>query len=105
VAVPPPQPQPQQPAEVAPALRLGQIYTPEQQREYNKSIDESLASAKNSLARIAAKRLTAEQAQQADSIRTLQRQAEQAREQDLLTAANLARRADLLAKDLLGRLP
>jgi len=32
-------------------------------------------------------------------------QAEQTREQDLVTAVNLARRADLLAKDLLERLP
>jgi hypothetical protein len=38
-------------------------------------------------------------------IQTFQRQAEQARETDLVTAVNLARRADLLAQDLLKRLP
>jgi vacuolar-type H+-ATPase subunit E/Vma4 len=57
------------------------------------------------LERIAAKRLNAEQTQAVENIKTFQKQAEQAREQDLLTAANLARRADLLAKDLLERLP
>jgi len=36
---------------------------------------------------------------------TLQKQAEQARQEDLLTAVSLARRADQLAQDLLGRLP
>jgi hypothetical protein len=51
------------------------------------------------------KNLTPEQSKTAETIRTFQKQAEQAREQDLLTAVNIARRADLLAKDLLERLP
>jgi hypothetical protein len=38
-------------------------------------------------------------------IQTFQKQAEQARELDLVTAVNLARRADLLAQDLIKRLP
>jgi hypothetical protein len=41
----------------------------------------------------------------ADRVRTYLSQAEQARDQDLVTAVNLARRADLLAKDLFERLP
>lgn len=95
----PPEPEP-------PAVpRLGQIFTQEQTREYNRSLDESLERVRKALAAIGNRTLTAEQSQIADSIRTFQRQAEQAREQDLLTAVNLARRADLLAKDLLGRLP
>jgi hypothetical protein len=99
------QTQPQEPVEPAKALRLGQIFTQEQQREYNRTIDESLERVRQNLEKIAAKRLTADQSREAESIRTFQRQAEQAREQDLLTAVNLARRADLLAKDLLQRLP
>jgi hypothetical protein len=38
-------------------------------------------------------------------IQTFQKQAEQARDADLVTAVNLARRADLLAQDLIKRLP
>jgi hypothetical protein len=41
----------------------------------------------------------------AELVRTFLSQAEQTREQDLVTAVNLAKRADLLAKDLLERLP
>jgi hypothetical protein len=40
-----------------------------------------------------------------ERVRSYLAQAEQTREQDLVTAVNLARRADLLAKDLLERLP
>jgi hypothetical protein len=41
----------------------------------------------------------------AERIRTLQKQAEQARQEDLVTGVNLARRADQLAQDLHNRLP
>jgi hypothetical protein len=54
---------------------------------------------------VAGKNLNAEQTENANRIRTFQKQAEQAREQDLVTAVSLARRADLLAKDLLDHLP
>jgi len=57
------------------------------------------------LAIVEGKNLTADQKETAERIRTFRKQAEQAREQDLLTAVSLARRADLLAKDLLERLP
>jgi hypothetical protein len=54
---------------------------------------------------VAGKALNAEQSEIAERIRTFQKQAEQARDQDLVTAVNLARRADLLAQDLVERLP
>jgi hypothetical protein len=54
---------------------------------------------------VAGKSLNGEQSEIADRIRTFEKQAEQAREQDLVTAVNLAKRADLLAQDLLQRLP
>jgi isocitrate lyase len=57
------------------------------------------------LATVEGKNLTPEQKEIAERIRTFRKQAEQAREQDLLTAVSLARRADLLAKDLLEHLP
>ena len=85
--------------------RLGQIFTAEQVREYNRSLDENLDRVKKALNNLAGKKLNPEQTEVVNRIRTFQVQAEQAREQDLVTAVSLARRADLLAKDLLGRLP
>jgi hypothetical protein len=85
--------------------RLGQIFTPDQQREYNRSLDQSLEHVKRALAIVAGKSLNQEQNDIANKIRTFQKQAEEAREQDLLTAVELAKRADVLAQDLLERLP
>jgi hypothetical protein len=94
-------PQPEAP----PPPRLGQVFTAEQLRDYNRSYDESLDRVRKAVQVIEKKSLNADQAQMLESIRAFQKQAEQAHEQDLLTAVNLARRADLLARDLLGRLP
>ncbi len=85
--------------------RLGQIFTAEQLREYNRSLDESLDRVRRVLGSVAGKNLNPELAQIVGRIQTFQKQAEQAREQDLVTAVNLARRADLLAQDLVKRLP
>jgi len=100
-ATPPPAPQPETP----PLPKLGQIFTAAQLREYNQTLDQSLETVRRVLAVAAGKNLNADQSEIVNRIRTFQRQAEQAREQDLVTAVNLARRADLLARDLLGRLP
>jgi len=94
----PPEPQP-------PAPRLGQIFTAEQLREYNRSLEESLERVKRVLGSVAGRSLNPELTQIVSRIQTFQMQAEQAREQDLVTAVNLARRADLLAQDLVKRLP
>jgi len=94
----PPEPQPTPP-------RLAQIFTAEQQREYNRALDESLDRVKRVLGNVAGRNLNPELAQIVGRIQTFQKQAEQAREQDLVTAVNLARRADLLAQDLVKRLP
>jgi hypothetical protein len=94
---------PAAPAAVAP--RLAQMLTPEEQRENVKTLDESLDRVNRNLLILEGKNLTADQKETAERIRTFRKQAEQAREQDLLTAVSLARRADLLAKDLLERLP
>jgi hypothetical protein len=106
VPVTPPKPATTAPAElpVAPP-RLAQMLTPEQLRENTRTLDESLERVNRALAIIEGKNLTADQKDIAERIRTFKKQAEQARrEQDLLTAVSLARRADLLAKDLLERL-
>ena len=51
------------------------------------------------------KNLGAEERDTMEKITAFQKQAVQAREEDLVTAVNYARRADLLAKDLLAHLP
>ena len=85
--------------------KLGQILPVEQAREYTRTLDESLDRVKKALDTLARRTLSSEQADTVERIRTFQKQAEQAREQDLVTAVSLARRADLLAKDLVERLP
>jgi hypothetical protein len=54
---------------------------------------------------LARRNLAADQREKMAQIREFLTQAKQAREQDLMTAVNLARHADTLAKDLIGRLP
>jgi hypothetical protein len=100
---PPPAVVPPEPVPTAP--RLGQIFTADQLREYNRALEESLDRVKKVLGTVAGRNLNSEQTQMVQRIQTFQRQAEQAREQDLVTAVNLARRADLLAQDLVKRLP
>ena len=104
VATPRPAPPPPVP-EPAPSPRLGQIFTADQSREYNRALDESLNRVRAVLAAAANRRLTPDQDGVVVRIKTFVMQAEQAREQDLVTAVNLAKRADLLAQDLAGRLP
>jgi type IV secretory pathway VirB10-like protein len=102
--IPKPQPAPPE-TPSAPALRLSQILTPEESRRNTQELDQYTESVKKALTKVAGRALTAEQKDIAERVQTYLTQAEQAREQDLVTAVNLARRADLLAKDLLGRLP
>jgi hypothetical protein len=93
------------PPDAPPTPRLGQIFTAEQLREYNRAVDESLDRVRRVLGRVAGRNLSPELTDIVSRIQTFQKQAEQAREQDLVTAVNLARRADLLAQDLVKRLP
>jgi hypothetical protein len=81
------------------------LYSPEEQRDNNRTLDDSLERVSRNLANIEGKNLTTEQKETLERIRTFKKQAEQVREQDLMTAVILARRADLLAKDLLEHLP
>ncbi len=107
IATTPPKPAATGTAEQAPPAvttpRLGQILPPDQAREYNRELDESLERVRRAVARLQNKNLTPEQAEVFKSIQVFQKQAETAREQDLVLAVNIARRADLLAKDLQER--
>jgi hypothetical protein len=85
--------------------KLTQILTPEESRRNNQELEQYADNVRKALARVAGRNLSPELKDAAERARTLLSQAEQAREQDLVTAVNLARRADLLAKDLLERLP
>ncbi len=85
--------------------KLAQILTPEESRRNTQELEQYLGSARRALTLTQGKNLTAEQRDIANRVESFLKQAEQAREQDLVTAVNLARRADLLAKDLLERLP
>jgi hypothetical protein len=85
--------------------KLGQLFTPEQTREYTKDLEDSLERVRKNLTALGSRRLNAADRITVERIRTFQKQAEQARQEDLVTAVNLARRADALAQDLLGRLP
>jgi hypothetical protein len=101
--IPKPPPQPENPPVAAP--KLAQILTPEESRRNTQELEQYVESVRRALAKLMGKNLNAEQKVTAQLIQTFLTQAEQAREQDLVTAVNLAKRADLLAKDLLERLP
>lgn len=89
----------------AQAPKLAQILTPEESRRNTQELEQYTESVRRALTKVAGRNLTPEQKDIAERVQTYLKQAEQAREQDLVTAVNLARRADLLAKDLLERLP
>jgi hypothetical protein len=95
-----PQPTPQPPP------RLGQILSPDQTREYNRALEESLDRVRKALAVLVKKNLSPDQAEILNRIQVFQKQAEDARvERDLVKAVSLARRADVLAKDLQDHVP
>lgn len=87
-----------------PPPKLGPLFTPDQRRDYTRALDESLEHVRRALEILSSKNLTPEQAQVKNTISTFQKQAEQYRDQDLVSAVNLAHRADLLAQDLLARI-
>jgi len=93
---------PAQPA--APAPQLGIILTPEQQRQYNSDIDQSLQRADASLKSIGNRQLSNEQQASLDEARNFIRQAQATRASDLPAALRLAERADVLARNLASSL-
>src|SRR5579875_2350578 len=107
VVAPPPKPAAAPaPDQGPPPPKLVQLFTPEQEREYNRNIDESLDRVRRALAILSSKRLNSDQAEAANRIAAFQKQAEEARSaHDLAGADLLARRAATLADDLLTRVP
>lgn len=80
--------------------QIGLILTADQQRQYNRAIDDSLARARASLASISSRQLTQAQQTNLGQIQNFMQQAETARASDLPAAKRLAERAEVLAKNL-----
>lgn len=119
--VPPPKPAPPAPtaqttpAEVQPAApaptaqpgtvpRLGEILTDDRRKEYEAEFTGFVTGARAAVDRATGRRLTSVQRETVGRIRVFLQQAEALRAKDLATARELARRADLLGKDLLNSL-
>lgn len=99
-----PGPEPEEPAQpetpAAPEIRLGEVLPSGVARQLERQLAENIASARGVLERIRARRLSREQSDLAARIRAFLRQAEQMRARDLSAAAELSRRAALLAQEL-----
>ena len=97
---PAPAPAPAPPPPPPPAF--GQILTPQQQTEFRRSYQESAQFARQTLTQLSGRPLTRDQADTANRIRSFLSQADEAQSKDPSVAAQLARRAELLARDLLN---
>jgi len=93
---PPPQPQP--------VPQLGVLMTPEQRQRYEADYVAGLASAQHGLVLAAEYKLTSAQNETVNRIKSFVKLAENVHERDPATASQLARRAALLAEDLLKTL-
>jgi hypothetical protein len=82
--------------------RLGDILTPEQERQYNSAIDQSLTRAQTSLGAIGNRQLNKEQKTLVAQIEGFIQQAQTRRKSSLSAARSLAERAEVLARDLAG---
>jgi hypothetical protein len=85
--------------------KIVQLFSADQQRGFNRELDDILERDQKELDTLAKKNLSVGDRDRITQIRELLAQARQARDQDLVTAVNLARHADTLAKDLVERLP
>jgi hypothetical protein len=94
-------PAPAQPSE---PLRLGTLTTPEQERDLNVQIDQSLNNAEANLRALQNRALTKDQEGAVAQVRNFLRQAREMRNSDLAGARSLARRGEILAGDLAASL-
>ncbi len=93
-----------EPAPTSAAPQLRPMLTPAQRQELERVVGERLRRAQGVLALARGRSLSGDQAELANQVRTFIRQAEEARETDLLRANNFAERAEVLAQDLAQRL-
>jgi outer membrane biosynthesis protein TonB len=101
---PKPKPEPAQaPAQPHPSPpAFGQILTPQQQTELRRSYQQSAQFARQTLSQLSGHALSQDQADTANRVRSFLSQADEAQSKDPSVAAQLARRAELLARDLLN---
>ena len=99
----PPEPAPPPPAPATSPAQLREMLTPAQRTELTRNLNQSLSAARDALARTMGRTLTEDQQETANLARTLVSQAEAARKTDLPLAAQLARRAELLARSVSAR--
>jgi hypothetical protein len=78
------------------------MLSPAERTELTQAVNQSLSSARRNLDVLAGRTLTPDQTEQRKTIEIFISQAERARQSDLTTAANLARRAEVLAQSLAG---
>ncbi len=97
---PAPAPAPATPPASGPPPKLGDILSSDEQKQYNASIDQSLAHAQASLNAVGARQLNKDEQAQVEQIRNFMQQAQTTRGSDLAGAKSLAERAEVLARDL-----
>ena len=82
------------------ASRLGEILSPQEIQDLTRGLNQSLSSARDSIALASKRPLTSREKQTVKLVLAFVSQAEQARKSDLSLAAQLARRAEVLANSL-----
>jgi hypothetical protein len=96
---------PSSPPVVAPATpQLSEILTEDRRRQYETEFAGYVSRAREILSQASHRRANNQQQQTILRIRTFLQQAEESKVKDIVTALQLARRADLLAQDLLKSL-
>ena len=99
-----PEVEPEMPVSTPSAQQLGSILSPEDRSRFRSMYEQSWVSAREMLASLAGRALTPEQADAAGRIRSFLKQAQETGSSDWSAAAQRARRAELLARDLLRAL-
>ena len=106
-ATPTPAPAPEgegQPAAPVPAPQLTEILTDDRRKQYEAEFTGSISRAQAAVNRTSNRSLSENQKETVQRINTFVEQAQDARTRDLVTALQLARRADLLGQDLVRSL-
>jgi hypothetical protein len=92
-------PPPDTPATPAPP-KITPLYSPQQTQESTRQLEEILARVEQILGNAGKRSLNPDQTAQVETIKTYRQQAQEMRERDLMTAVELAKRAEAYAIDL-----
>jgi hypothetical protein len=97
----PPRPAtPPGPTNASQPLRLGEMLTREQERQYNTAMDQSLQRAQANIGLVSKRHLSKEQQGVVAQVQSFIEQAQSTRKTNLTAAKSLAERADVLAREL-----